>query len=297
MSNNTCPFCTSSQVYVHHPTVWKRSDIHVYHCERCDLVYLFPMFSEEEEKAFYCNYNEHVKSRLVNAKETMSDQFEASLPEAERRVSSIRSYLNSSMSILEIGSATGAFLQLIRGDVREVLGIEPSNAHANHMSSLDIPYVSEIAMLNMENRDRFDGIALFHVFEHIRNPLSFLQTLRQKYLIEKGLLWVEVPNVDDALLTLYQCKPFAQFYYQAMHHYYYSAKTLQAVMHKTGFETKELIPVQRYDLSNHLYWLQHGKPGGTGKYSTVFPQSLNSAYTGCLKEHFLCDTLLGIFQA
>jgi 2-polyprenyl-3-methyl-5-hydroxy-6-metoxy-1,4-benzoquinol methylase len=254
------------------------------------------MLSEEEEKAFYCNYNEHVKSRLVNPKESMEDQFEASLPEAGRRVSTIRDYLNSSMSILEIGSATGAFLHLIRGDVREVLGIEPSIAHATYMSSLGIPNVLEIAMLNMNNRDRFDGIALFHVFEHIRNPLSFLQTLRKKYLTKEGVLWVEVPNVDDALLTLYQCKPFAQFYYQAMHHYYYSAKTLQDVTYKAGFKTKELIPIQRYDLSNHLYWLQHGKPGGAGKYSAIFSQSLNAAYTSCLKEHFLCDTLLGIFQ-
>ena len=77
------------------------------------------MFSEEEEKTFYCNYNEHVIYRLVNAKETMRDQFEASLPEAGRRFSAIRSYLNSSMSILEIGSATRSFLHLIRGDVRD----------------------------------------------------------------------------------------------------------------------------------------------------------------------------------
>ena len=63
MNKNVCPFCGSSQVHLHNPTVWDRPDIQVYKCKNCDLVYLFPMMTEEEEKAFYANYNEYLKVR------------------------------------------------------------------------------------------------------------------------------------------------------------------------------------------------------------------------------------------
>jgi len=292
MNKNVCPFCGSSQLLLHNPTVWNRPDIQVYRCEKCDLAYLYPMITEEEEKAFYANYDEHVKARLDDPQKLLDD----ALPEAERRLSHIHGLIHSKMRILEIGSATGAFLNLIKDDVREVLGVEPSMAHADYMTSLGISHVSDIDELNMKSREKFDCAAMFHVFEHIRDPLAYLKVLREKYLTEKGFLWIEVPNVEDALLTLYKCEQFEKYYYQPMHHYYYSAKTLSTISNAAGFNTVELIPVQRYDLSNHMYWLRYGKPGGAGKYSNIFPESLDAAYAESLKQHFLCDTILGIFQ-
>jgi len=82
-----------------------------------------------------------------------------------------------------------------------------------------------------------------------------------------------------------------------MHRCYFSPETLSAVVEAAGFKTVELIPVQRYDLSNHMYWLQYGKPGGTGKYHQIFSKSLDAEYAECLKEHWLCDTIFGIFKS
>jgi hypothetical protein len=81
-----------------------------------------------------------------------------------------------------------------------------------------------------------------------------------------------------------------------MHCLYFSPDTLQRVCRQAGFLTVELIPIQRYDLSNHLVWLQHGKPGGMRHYAQVFPPALEAAYASCLKDRWLCDTIFGIFQ-
>lgn len=182
MDKNVCPFCGSSQLLLHNPAVWHRPDIQVYRCEKCDLVYLYPMITEEEEKAFYANYDEHVRARLDNPQKLL----DAALPEAERRLSYIRGLIHSKMRILEIGSATGAFLNLIRNDVREVVGVEPSTAHTSHMATLGLSYISDIDELNMVNREKFNGVAMFHVLEHIRNPLAYLKVLREVYLAEGG---------------------------------------------------------------------------------------------------------------
>lgn len=296
MNKNACPFCGSTQAHLYNPTVWDRPDMQVYQCESCDLVYLFPMMTEEEEKTFYANYNEYLRARDAGPKKSIKAQFEVALSEAERRVSYIRDTIHSKMRILEIGSSTGAFSKLIKDYVFEVLGVEPCVAHATYMTALGLPHVADIDKLNMRKRERFDGVAMFHVLEHIRDPLFYLKNLREKYLAG-GYLWVEVPNVKDALLTFYRCEQFVKFYCQSTHCCYFSPETLRVMTEAAGFKTVELIPVQRYDLSNHMCWLQYGKPGGTGKYNQFFSKSLNAAYAECLKEHWLCDTIFGIFQS
>ena len=46
-------------------------------------------------------------------------------------------------------------------------------------------------------------------------------------LSDNGQIIVEVPNADDALLTLYECEPFSHFTYWSCHLFLYTAKTLQ----------------------------------------------------------------------
>ena len=53
----------------------------------------------------------------------------------------------------------------------------------------------------------------------------------------------------------------------------------------------ELIPDQRYDLSNHIHWMTEGKPGGQGKYNHIFSEELNKRYKEDLKDQWKCDTI------
>ena len=52
----------------------------------------------------------------------------------------------------------------------------------------------------------------------------------------------------------------------------------------------ELIPEQRYDLSNHLWWAIQGKPGGMGKYSEEFTDELDKVYKESMKKTGHCDS-------
>ena len=53
---------------------------------------------------------------------------------------------------------------------------------------------------------------------------------------------------------------------------------------------------QRYPLSNHLYWLSHGKPGGHELWNFLNNKNLAKSYENELSKLGKCDTIIGFFK-
>ena len=70
---------------------------------------------------------------------------------------------------------------------------------------------------------------MFQVLEHVDDPIAFLAQVR-RYLRPGGRLIVEVPNVDDWLLSVFSVPGYEDFDYRAPHVFYYSTRTLREVM-------------------------------------------------------------------
>ena len=108
---------------------------------------------------------------------------------------------------------------------------------------------------------------------------------------EGGQMIFEVPCVTDPLVELYKVPSFDKFYWSFAHHWYYSKKTLGNLLDRVGLRY-DLMPEQRYDISNHMWWMSEGKPGGMGKYSHVFSEETEKSYREDLKRAWLCDTIV-----
>ncbi|MEK7383781.1 MAG: hypothetical protein AAB262_10930 [Elusimicrobiota bacterium] len=59
----------------------------------------------------------------------------------------------------------------------------------------------------------------------------------------------------------------------------------------------EVTGIQRYDLSNHLRWLETGKPGGMGFYKDVFTPAVDLAYRESLVRAGRADTLWAVIES
>ncbi|MFM7796587.1 MAG: hypothetical protein ACKO7N_07470, partial [Candidatus Nitrosotenuis sp.] len=81
----------------------------------------------------------------------------------------------------------------------------------------------------------------------------------KKILKPHGMIYLEVPNIDDALLKLFNISAFKERYYRAPHTYYYSTSTLEQILSKSGFEGKSWT-AQDYTLFNHIHWITSGTP-------------------------------------
>jgi 2-polyprenyl-3-methyl-5-hydroxy-6-metoxy-1,4-benzoquinol methylase len=137
----------------------------------------------------------------------------------------------------------------------------------------------------------YDLITAFHVVEHLSDPRSILREFKD-FLAPKGRIVIEVPSSSDALLTLYESEPFQHFTYWSQHLYLFNAKTLETLVQQSGLKVISIQQYQRYPLSNHLYWLSKGKPGGHKFWSFLDSSILQQAYADTLARIGQCDTLI-----
>jgi len=76
----------------------------------------------------------------------------------------------------------------------------------------------------------------------------------------------------------------------------HSMRSLTALTENSGFEKVEYRGIQRYGLSNHLYWLAEGKPGGHTLWEKIFSAGTESSYSNDLMKEGLTDTLWVVAQ-
>ncbi|PPD31369.1 MAG: hypothetical protein CTY19_14400 [Methylomonas sp.] len=121
--------------------------------------------------------------------------------------------------LIDIGAGGGEFVYLARKNGFDASGIEPNNgysAFAKQEYNVDIM----TSMLDDLTESSADIVTMFHVFEHMANPLTVMKNIWD-VLKDDGLLFIEVPNIlqDDA-------SPHNRFF--KAHLYYYSKHTLIA---------------------------------------------------------------------
>ena len=98
--------------------------------------------------------------------------------------------------LLELGCLTGHFLALAKKAGYEPVGIEPDPWAAQYARDQSDVQVHETLIPKLHFEDRtFDVIAMFHVMEHLTEPMETLLDLR-RILKETGLLAIEVPIID-----------------------------------------------------------------------------------------------------
>jgi SAM-dependent methyltransferase len=262
----------------------------VYRCGGCDLVYLDPIMSEADEAAFYLEqFERYMEGRSGAGWKSPEAHFQSYQSEATRRLPLVEPYVRAADRLLEVGSSTGFFLDRLKDHVRTVTGVEPSEAYRVYAASRGLETVEDLALLGAR---QFDVILLYYVLEHLRDPIGYLRRLGDR-LAPAGRLLVEVPNVEDALLSVYAVPSFGPFYWQKAHYQNFSQRTLAAVLDQAGY-TADLIPVQRYDLSNHMVWMRDGRAGGFGRFRDLLTPAVEQAYAEALKARWVCDTVYAV---
>jgi len=211
-----------------------------------------------------------------------------------RRLAKITDLFPERGLVLEIGAAEGGFLAQLRTrrPGLSLMAIEPDD---------DTKAAREALALAGDFRTLEDAVAagvtadvicFFHVFEHINEPQAFLGQVR-RLLAPNGRVVIEVPSLDDPLLSLYAVPAYEAFYFQRQHPFVYSGRSLSRVLSTNGFAVDEIRPYQRYGLENHLSWLRHGRGGGDPVLAEVFAAA-DGAYKAALEAKGLTDTVFAV---
>jgi SAM-dependent methyltransferase len=252
-----CPACKNPDTRVRRVGVREDASRPVYVCMGCAFEYIEPPFEDAREyyREEYRKQHEMTPDKQLSSEE----RFLMMRPLMEERARFFKDHVPEGGSVLEIGCSSGFFLDAIR-DSYDVYGAE--------WNPEDAAYVRDVGEIPCEEGDiadiypgkKFSVIAMYQVLEHQPNPVEWLKVVRER-LIGGGHIMVEVPNAEEALMTLYDIPEFRDFWYREPHVNYFNLTNLVNTLHFADFEVRAHTH-QRYGLLNHLNWIWNRAPMG-----------------------------------
>lgn len=272
-----CIVCGGEQFELIHHGTRDIPDVDVYKCCQCGGSQL-STFSQITD-GFYENSGMHQNIEIKSLSDVQI------LEDDIRRSEMLKEFKGK---ILDFGCGGGGMLRSLMPTNPMVYGVELEDCMRDMLNANGIVCKSDI---NEYTDTEFDVITMFHVIEHLTEPYQILSDIKRK-LKHGGQLIIETPNGDDALIQLYQCEAFKNFTYWGCHVFLYTSESLEFLLKKAGFSINWSRQIQRYPITNHLYWLSHQKPGGQNVWKDMNSDTIDKEYQKILESKKLCDTLL-----
>lgn len=274
----TCYLCGQSNFSIRDGVVRDKPVLEIRECNNCRLVYL-------SSDAHIQDGHYEASGMHGDAPPSMEAWLRDAEPDDQRRFRMLQPLLVNK-TLLDFGCGAGGFLNLAKPVASEVAGVELEKRVSEHWGAR----LAVHSGLDKVDK-KFDVVTAFHVVEHLNDPREVLRQLGHR-LAPGGRLVVEVPSADDALLTLYENDEFQRFTYWSQHLFLFNIQTLQMLVQQAGLRLLAVEQIQRYQLSNHLYWLSRGKPDGHKLWGFLNSTELHRAYTSSLAAVGKCDTLV-----
>ncbi len=229
-SKTACPICRESSCHVLAEKDGKsRQDLLTVVCARCGVGRIDPLPSEESLSEWYKNQYRQEYKQVVSPSPRHILRA-AKLAKWRWQWVAQHMDLKPQARTLDIGASSGEFTYLMKQLGFDAKGLEPHlgyGTYARQTLGLDI----SAGTLQESIRDipaaSLQLISMFHVFEHVANPLQILSAVHD-LLVPGGFYFVEVPDATA------ECAPHTMFF--KAHTLYFSRAALLQMLDFVGFE-------------------------------------------------------------
>ena len=226
-----CRFCGSNDVLTHFELpktplyMWPCEAGHVPTskplqlnlCNDCDLLQTAPL-TNFELKEIYSGQQFNLENIAVNR-----NRFEL--------VSKHLGSLQDGAKFLELGGGRNAFLPLLPANVEKT--IVDFSVLENVKTAVDKYFEDDFLSVDLE-KSCFDGFFLFHVLEHLEDPLSTIKKIAL-HIKSDGRVFIEVPNFA------YDCVQQPHYALFHMHLSMFTIHTLLSLMDEGGFYCEHIF--------------------------------------------------------
>ena len=223
--------CTSSGYGRHHAIV---------RCCNCGLIYSNPRWDDSE---------------LIDSYQAVQDPLY--LQERQGRVLTFEAHLRpleeitgraNGHKLLDVGCYIGVFIEIAAQHGWDAWGIEPSQWAAEQARGQGLNVIAgtlEAANLPDES---FDVVTMWDVIEHVTDPLAEIRRAH-RLLRPGGLIVIHTMDIDSLFARVMGPRwPWLM----EMHIYYFSQRTMAAMLDKAGFSVIRSGPQGRYQTLGYL---------------------------------------------
>ncbi len=198
-------------------------------CADCGIVFLEPV--PDDLPALYEGYRREGGKRFLYGAEALVRFFRVRRARLIERLSRAPRKTGKNLRILDIGCGRGLMLAELASRGWECYGTElPGQAPGTSGAPFKV-YEGRISDLDLPS-EFFDVVTLWHVFEHLRDPMRALKEIR-RILKPGGLLVISVPNIGSL-----QAKLFGRRWIHLdlpRHLYHFSPRSLGCALRESGF--------------------------------------------------------------
>jgi 2-polyprenyl-3-methyl-5-hydroxy-6-metoxy-1,4-benzoquinol methylase len=277
-----CYLCNGTEFASRPGEVRDNLNVYVVECNKCGLVTL--------DNFSHINENHYEDGKMHSYQNTMKEWIQETEIDDLRRFKEFKKNILGN-NVLDFGCGNGGFLIKSLEYANLAQGVELESRVKEYYKESSIKIWQSIEDIKANSNEKFDIITSFHVFEHLIDPIATLKSLTS-ILKKEGEIIIEVPSSEDALLTLYKSESFSKFTYWSQHLFLFNQKTIAELVKKSNLKLNWVKQVQRYGLSNHLYWLSNNLPGGQKKWNMLNSDLLDELYAKQLASIGKCDTIM-----
>ena len=221
-----CNLCGAYEMCSKYEISGYKYPLKIVECRKCGLIWQFDQQDANElyNEGYYSGSNEY---SYIDERE---DKFLRDI-ESRRRIRNLVSYLkpatNRAWKLLDVGSSFGNLVDNARNMGINATGMDVSE-YVTKSSKNGVIYGDVCVSID----EKYDAITMVEVIEHLSNPKKALKNCYNA-LEDNGLLLIQTTNMDS-LVRRFEGEHSR--YYLPGHLFYFSKKTLTAMLKQQGFK-------------------------------------------------------------
>ena len=290
---STCPVCDSKEINplltIKDFSVSKESFV-LWQCSVCSLRFTQDVPNENNIAPYYKSpdYISHTNTDKGFINKTYQKVRDYTLQQKAKLIIGQTKVERGNM--LDIGSGTGAFLNVMKQKGWQVKGVEPDEDARKLANKLYNLHVDEPTSMDNMRTSSFDAITLWHVLEHVHQLHDYVEQLK-RLLKAKGKIFIAVPNYQSRDSGTY--RSYWAAYDVPRHLYHFSPQSIKTLMQQHGLKIESMKPMW-FD-SFYISMLSSKYKSGKTNYVGAFISGLRSNITALVDKE-RCSSIIYVIS-
>lgn len=251
---NKCPLCGSENIKVYrkgtidpgkinsdnfritdssYGSLWNFS-----RCRKCTYVFSNPLIDEKSLIEFYSELEDN----------EYSDEWEGRAKNFLTIFRELEKISKPGNSLLDIGAASGIFVNLAKERGYDAEGIEPSGYLADEAEKKFNIKLFRGTIENFKTDKKYSVLTLLDIIEHLRDASSFMEKI-VPFIDKKGILVIVTPDINSIPARIFGKK---WWHYRIAHLNFFNLRSIEFLLKKSGFE---IIKKRRYAWNFSFYYI------------------------------------------